>query len=317
MPELLRDELTGRWVLLAPGRATRPHTFRVPVSSEPPPAECPFCAGNEHLTPPEVFRTGSGVPDTPGWRVRVVPNLYPIVGGDDAGPGATGAHEVVVLSPVHDHSFARLDEAQAAEVLTVLRDRARHHLTAGRAFVQVAINHGRAAGASIEHPHAQVVALDVVPPAVEQAVERFAAAGTDLTVDDLDGGGDALRVVDGPVAAWCPRAASTPYEVRLALRSPGVCFDEAGDGDVRFLAGTTRSVLARLAAVTGDAPYNLAVHTAPPGVASGGFHWYAEVQTRMAVVAGFEQGTGILVNTVPPELAATELREPDGPADPG
>jgi UDPglucose--hexose-1-phosphate uridylyltransferase len=314
MPELRRDELTGRWVLVAPGRAARPHTFGSSARDAPGPDACPFCPGNEHLTPPEVYRTGGGAPDTPGWRVRVVPNLYPIVGGTDAGPGATGAHEVVVLSPAHESSFARLDRQQATEVLTVLRDRARHHLAAGRAFVQVAINHGRAAGASIEHPHAQIVALDLVPPAVAQAVERFEDAGHDLVIGDLDRTGDDLRLVDGPVVAWCPRAGSAPYELRLALRSPGSRFDEAGDGDVQLLADASRSVLARLGAATGDAPYNLVVHTAPPGASDESFHWYIEVQTRMVVVAGFEQGTGILVNTVPPERAARELREAAGEA---
>jgi UDPglucose--hexose-1-phosphate uridylyltransferase len=315
VPELRRDELSGCWVLLAPGRAARPHTF--PASSgdaRTAPAGCPFCPGNEQMTPPEVYRTGGGAPDTPGWRVRVVPNLYPIVGGHEAGPGATGAHEVVVLSPAHEASFARLDEQQAAEVLTVLRDRARHHLAAGRAFVQVVINHGVAAGASIEHPHAQIVALDLVPPAVAQAVERFEDAGHDLVIADIDRAGDGLRLVDGPVAAWCPRAGSAPYELRLALRAPGSRFDEAGDGDMRALAAATRSALARLAAATGDAPYNLVIHTAPPGERDKSFHWYVEVQARLAVVAGFEQGTGILVNTVPPELAAVELREVGGEA---
>ncbi len=129
VPELRRDELSGRWVLLAPGRAARPHTFGSSAPDAPGPDACPFCPGNEHLTPPEVYRTGDGAPDTPGWRVRVVPNLYPIVGGPDAGPGATGAHEVVVLSPAHRDSFAQLDDAQATEVLTVLRDRARHATT--------------------------------------------------------------------------------------------------------------------------------------------------------------------------------------------
>jgi UDPglucose--hexose-1-phosphate uridylyltransferase len=270
---------------------------------------CPFCPGNEQLTPPEVYRTGGGAPDTPGWRVRVVPNLYPIVGGADAGPGATGAHEVVVLSPAHEASFARLDRQQATEVLTVLRDRARHHLAVGRAFVQVVINQGRAAGASIEHPHAQIVALDLVPPAVAQAVERFEDAGHDLVIADLDRAGDGLQLLDGPVVAWCPWAGCAPYELRLALRSPGSRFDEAGDGDIRLLADAIRSVLARLGAATGDAPYNLVVHTGPPGTSDTSFHWNVEVQARLAVVAGFEQGTGILVNTVPPEQAAQELRD--------
>jgi UDPglucose--hexose-1-phosphate uridylyltransferase len=312
MPELRRDELSGRWVLLAPGRAARPHTFPSSAPDAPGADVCPFCPGNEHLTPPEVYRTGDGAPDTPGWRVRVVPNLYPIVGGPEAGPGATGAHEVVVLSPAHDASFAQLDAAQAAEVLTVLRDRARHHLAAGCTFVQVVINHGRAAGASIQHPHAQIVALDVVPPAVAQAVERFGAAGDDLVVADLHRAGDDLRLLGGPVAAWCPRAGSTPYELRLALLARGPRFDEAADGDMQPLADAARSALARLAAAAGDVPYNLVVHTAPPGTTTESFHWYVEVQTRMAVVAGFEQGTGILVNTVPPELAARELREAAG-----
>jgi UDPglucose--hexose-1-phosphate uridylyltransferase len=260
-----------------------------------------------------VYRTGDGAPDTPGWRVRVVPNLYPIVGGADAGPGATGAHEVVVLSPAHDHSFAQLDDVQATEVLTVLRDRSRFHLDAGRTFVQVVINHGRAAGASIDHPHAQIVALDVMPPAVTEAIERFEAAGRDLVVADLDDAGDALRVVDGPVAAWCPHAASTPYELRIARRHGGARFADSDDGQIAAVARTVRSALGRLATTLGDVPYNLVVHTAPPGVPPSAFHWYVEVQTRLTTTAGFEQGTGILVNTTPPELGASRLREAGEP----
>jgi UDPglucose--hexose-1-phosphate uridylyltransferase len=246
--------------------------------------------------------------------VRVVPNLFPIVGGTDAGPGATGAHEVVVLSPSHDDSFAQLDLRQAVEVVIVIRDRVRHHLAAGHAFVQVAINHGRAAGASIAHPHAQVVALDLVPPAVADAVDRFEGARTDLVLSDLDRNGD-LRVFDGPVAAWCPQAASTPFELRVAVRARGARFDEIADDKVEPLAVVTRDVLARLGAALGDVPYNLVVHTAPPGAGPGSFHWYVEVQTRTAVPAGFEQGTGILVNTVAPERAARELREHPVPAE--
>ena len=310
MSELRRDELAGRWVLLAPGRAARPHTFPPPRGDAgTTPADCPFCPGHERMTPPEVFRTGDGAPETPGWRVRIVPNLYPIVGGDDAGPGATGAHEVAVLSPAHGRSFAQLDEAQSAEVLIALRDRARHHLREGHAFVQVVINHGAAAGASIEHPHAQLVALDFVPPVVEQAVHRFDAAEVDLVVGDVERARDALRVVDGAAPAWCPYAASTPYEFRIALQEPGARFDDADDPQIAAVAQTTRSTLGRLAAVLGDVPYNVVVHTAPPGVAPDAFHWYVEVQTRFTVVAGFEQGTGILVNTTPPDLAASRLRE--------
>ena len=113
MQQLLVDELTGDRVILAPARALRPDTFR--VHADPLPASdaaCPFCLGNEHETPPEVARAGSGAPDTPGWTLRVVPNKYPIVGD-----GVAGAHEVVVFSPAHDAGFGALSEPQAADVL--------------------------------------------------------------------------------------------------------------------------------------------------------------------------------------------------------
>ena len=309
MPELRRDALSGRWVLLAPGRAARPHTFSPPAPDTPATvADCPFCPGHEALTPPEVYRTGDGAPDTPGWRVRVVPNLYPIVGGADAGPGATGAHEVVVLSPAHGKSFAQITEQQAVEVFTVVRDRARHHLAAGHAFVQVCINHGRAAGASIEHPHAQLVALDFVPPAAEHAVARVTAAGHDLVAADLEAAEEALLVVDGSAPVWCASAPGTPYELRVALRAPGARFEDV-EAQIELVAHAARDALARLAVTIGDVPYNLVVVNAPPGVEPDAFHWYIEIQTRVAVPAGFEQGTGILVNTTPPEVAARHLRE--------
>ena len=150
------------------------------------------------MTPPEVHRVGDGAPDTPGWRVRVVPNLYPIVAPAEpdapetthhAQGGmvtqATGAHEVVILSPNHQASFGRLDDTGAIEVLTVIRDRVRHHLEAGHSYVQAFVNQGRAAGASIAHPHAQLVALDLVPPEVENGLERVLSARTDLVAREL------------------------------------------------------------------------------------------------------------------------------------
>ena len=164
MPELRDDPLTGELVLLAPGRAARPHTVRRGAPGLVEAVPCPFCPGHEAETPPEVARVGGGAPNGPGWRLRAFPNLYPIVGGPDATPGATGAHEVVVLAPEHDRDLARLSDDDAGEVFALLRDRSGALATAGHAHVQVSVNHGAAAGASIAHPHAQILALDFVPP---------------------------------------------------------------------------------------------------------------------------------------------------------
>jgi UDPglucose--hexose-1-phosphate uridylyltransferase len=246
-----------------------------------------------------------------------VPNLYPIVGGPTAGPGATGAHEVVILSPDHVADFGSLADSQAAEVLAVLRDRARVHADAGHTYVQVLVNHGRAAGASIAHPHAQVLAIDVVPPAVAAAALRVAAGSADLVGDDhaaaLEAGSHVLAA-DG-IAAWCPLASGSPFEVRIASLSAGARFEAASDPEIHSCALVLRDVLGALARVLGDPPYNVVVHGAAAGTSSSGAgptdpgRWWIEVTPRVSVVAGFEVGTGLLVNTEDPVVAAGRLRE--------
>jgi UDPglucose--hexose-1-phosphate uridylyltransferase len=243
----------------------------------------------------------------------VVPNLYPIVGGDAPGPGATGAHEVVILSPAHDATFGDLDDDQAVDVLTMLRERARAHAATGRAYSQILINEGRPAGASIEHPHAQVLALDFVPPAVTVAVERFAALGSDPVVGDRE---DALArdqgvIVGDEVSAWCPTGAAAPYETRLAVLGAGARFEDATDGQVLGTAIVLRDVLARLARALDSAesrvPYNVVLNSGP-ALEEVGYHWWIGIVPRVGVVAGFEMGTAMLVNTVDPHDAARTLR---------
>jgi len=317
--ELRHDALSGKLVLLAPGRAARPDTHDPSgsadaVSSRPDdPAHasgCPFCPEHEHETPPEVARIGDGAPDTPGWSVRVVPNLYPIVGGEGAGPGATGAHEVVILSPDHGHAFHDLDDEQAMQVMTMLRDRARVHAETGSSYVQVLVNHGRSAGASIAHPHAQLLALDLVPPAVAVAAERFGTSGIDLLLADqteaLDAGTGVI--VGTEVRAWCPTAAASPFETRIAALGAGARFDRATDGEVLGVAIVLRNVLAAMARALAAPAYNVVVHTAPSEDALA-YHWWVEVVPRISVVAGFELGTGLAVNTVDPGVAAGRLLE--------
>lgn len=318
MSELRDDLVTGRKVLLAPGRAARPHTVAPAPASPAAVAGCPFCPGNEHETPPECARTGTGEPDTPGWRIRVVPNLYPIVGGADAGPGARGAHEVVILDPDHSCDLARLPDDGVAELFTVLRDRARVHAAAGFAYVQVLVNQGRAAGASIAHPHAQVLAIELVPPLVRETLERTAAARTDVVAVDFEAAGPQDgRVVDAPEAwAWCPWAAASPYETRISAPDAGPRFEDTPDAALRAVARVTRDVVSGIVRLLGEVAYNVVLHNGPthptgsgPGLGAGASHWYLTVVPRVSTIAGFELGTGLLVNTLSPADAARQLRD--------
>jgi UDPglucose--hexose-1-phosphate uridylyltransferase len=320
MSELREDPLSGRLVLVAPGRAARPHTV-APATTSAAPLDCPFCPGAENQTPPELHRTGDGEPGGPGWRVRVFPNLFPII-APDAAPGATGAHEVIVLSPSHERDFAALTDAEAIEVMRVLRDRARHHADAGRAHVQVLVNHGRAAGASIAHPHGQLMALDLVPPAVVDAQARFARS--DVVTEDLaDAAARDLVVIagsddgDGVAAAWCPWGSSSPAMVRVAVRDAGPNFERATDEQVDQTTRTVRRVLAGLAVDLGEPPYNVVVHSAPTAGGAQWARWYVEVVPRVSFIAGFELGTGIFVNAASPESAAARLRDALRAADRG
>ena len=296
MSQLRHDPLSGRDVIVAAGRAARPTTFAPRAEADTGLAACPFCPGHEAETPPEVARIGGGEPNGPGWMVRAFPNLYPIV----------DAHEVVVLSPDHDRSLADLDDHEATAVARLLRDRVRTHVDAGHAFGFAILNHLRDAGASIAHPHAQVFALEVVPRAVDDALARVAAAGIDLV--EVDSASDDLVVEHaGEVTVWCPRASTSRYLLRIAHAAAGPAFDEASDATIDAVALALRDAVRRLRAVLGDAPYNVVVHTAPRHREP--FHWYVEVTPRISVIAGFEQATGVLVNTTPPEDAAVALRE--------
>jgi UDPglucose--hexose-1-phosphate uridylyltransferase len=282
VPELRRDPVTGEIVVVAAGRSERPFRTDEAAGAQAE-GDCPFCAGHEHLTPPEVARAGPGEPDTPGWEVRVVPNKYPIVTGD------SGAHEVVVLSPAHDRSLADLDAAHGHLVWSVLRDRCATHAARGLAYTAPFVNHGRAAGASIDHPHAQVVALDFVPP-------RVAAEGG-RRPDWME----ANAIADGEVRVWCPPAGGWPYEMAIVHPDATGPFGVATDQQIGALADALGDALRRLRSVVGDVPYNVVVHTSDGG-------WHVQVVPRLVVRAGFEIATGVVVNVVAPEDAAARLR---------
>jgi UDPglucose--hexose-1-phosphate uridylyltransferase len=295
MQELRRDELTVDQVVLAPGRALRPDTFRTEAAPLPATvASCPFCVGNERETPPEVARNGGGAPDTPGWRVRVVPNKYPIVGD-----GVAGAHEVVVLSPAHDADLGQVSAEQCVDVFLALRDRARFHLSRGRVQAVPFVNYGKNAGASIEHPHAQFIALEFVPPRVGTRLAHFSAGGLERDQEHV--------ITKGDATVWCPRASTTPFALRAIVPGAGPRFDEASDDEVSAIAVAMNDTIRRLHTVLGNPSYNLVITTAPRD-ADESFQWIVDITPRVSTFGGFELTTGVWVNVMRPDDAATALR---------
>ncbi len=323
MPELRIDPLSGLKVIVAGERSDRPGAF-LEVDERPAidPERDPFIEGHEDQTPPEVYavRPDGGGENGPGWTVRVVPNLYPALSGDDppsaagelelfASSPATGAHEVIVNSPRPVSSLLELEPVQVEAAMAVWRERMRTHAEA--AYVHVIVNEGQEAGASLEHTHAQLYALPFVPAAVARERERFTAYShstngrnllEDLVQEEVRRR-ERVVAVDSEAVALCPFAARVPFHVMLAPRRPAARFEDDGPLGASLL----HDVLGRLAAALGAAPpLNMWVRTAPRGAER--FCWRIDVLPRLAHLAGLEIGTGVHLNVLPPERAAKRLR---------
>jgi UDPglucose--hexose-1-phosphate uridylyltransferase len=306
---LCRDPVSGIWTVIAPGRIARPHDSS-PPTGDAPAAVCPFCEGNEHLTPPEIdaFRPTGGAPDTPGWTVRVVPNKYPVF--------ETG-HEVVVHSPRHDVPLRRQPVDEVRHVVRMFQRRIAALCAGGSAAVTIVTNQGAAAGASLVHPHSQVFATPIVPPALVDELANFerhqVKYGGCLLCDML---ATTLRegsrvVIDGPIVGWTPEASRFPYELHLAPREHERDFVTTEESAV---AGALKRALTALAAATDDGPLNLWLHTVPCRE-QGQFHWHIEIAPRLSTLAGLELGTGIWIDLVEPVAAAERLRAALSPVD--
>ena len=320
MSQLRLNPLTGRWVTIAIDRDARPGDLisrQLPVQADLS-LPCPFCRGNEEASPPalETYdRQGE-------WVVRIVPNRYPAFDGDEPlrvnnlGPVftqavASGIHEVLVFTPEHGGTWADLDDAQAAVTMAAIRDRMEAH--AGRPqirYTQVIVNHGREAGASLEHPHGQLLGIPFVPGEIaeeEAGFRRF--EGSCLLCTTLEAEEAAHhRVVyaDERVLVVCPFWSGTPFEMLVLPRAHEVHVTAAAPPDVAAVGRAMRDVLGRLRATVGDVAYNLVFHTAPHRHA-GPYHWHVHVLPRLTSLAGFEQGTGVMIDIVSPEMAAKQL----------
>jgi len=300
-----RPDVRGERMIVSPGRAARPYDFSGDADERR--GRCPFCEGREDRTPPEVDAIRpAGEADGPGWRVRVVPNLYPAFPREpEREGGAFGVHEVVIEGPDHDRGLADLGADEVADVFRMWARR----LRAARADERLASaclfkNFGREAGASLEHSHSQLMAMPYLPQrmaaearAADELERRYRAA--EMRVDDQISSGERTF-------AWSPPDARFPYEAWLAPRRPGR-FEDAADDELVEAAATTRRLLGALKRFLDDPPYHLLVYTAPFR-AEVEMRWRIEVFPRLTRVGGFEWATGVFVNQVDPAHAAERLR---------
>lgn len=331
MPELRRDPVSGRWVILSTERARRPLDFKVePTVRQSGP--CPFCEGNEATTPPEIlaFRANGSGPNTPGWTLRVVPNKFPalqIEGNlNRRGDGiydmmnGVGAHEVVIEAPTHEISMARLPVAAVRDTLFAYRDRMVDLARDPRLrYVLIFKNYGEAAGASLEHTHSQLIALPILPRLVNTEVTRARefwdlkerCIFCDIVAQEIEQGRRIVSANDDFVA-FAPYAPRFPFETWILPRGHASAFDTTPAAQFDPLAALLSDILRRLDRALADPPYNLVVHTAPFNEReTGHYHWHIEIMPKLTRVAGFESGSGFYINPTPPEDAARYLRDVD------
>ncbi len=329
MPELRKDPVVGRWVIIATERGKRPSDFG-PVEPARKGGFCPFCPGNESKTPPEVYadREPGSPANGPGWRVRVVSNKFPALQIEGElkrrGEGiydkmnGIGAHEVIVETPTHDLEMGEMPLEQIERVLQAVRERMLDLANDRRfRYVQVFKNHGEAAGASLEHSHTQLIATPIVPRRVDEELigcvrhyqlkERCIYC--DIVDQELDFG---QRVVcqNEDFVVLEPFAARFPFETWVIPKRHEHYFEHTPGASIRNLARIFKEMVIRMNLALRRPPYNIVLHTSPCNdwEEPRHFHWHMELMPKLTKVAGFEWGTGFYINPTPPEEAAAFLR---------
>jgi len=333
MPELRKDPVTGRWVIISTERRKRPTDFHLERSTIIEEKYCPFCAGREALTPPEVlsYRQNGGGPNSPGWDLRVVPNKFPalqVEGNLDREAegmfdrmNGIGAHEVIIETPDHGKTLATMTEPEIERVLWAFRERVLA-LKQDRRFRYILIfkNHGAAAGATLEHTHSQLIALPIVPDFVRDEVDgarRHFMAKERCVFCDIGhqevASGQRVIHENADIVALSPYAPRFPFETWLLPKSHGARFEEAPRQAYESLARMLKTVLMRMNRALETPPYNLIIHSAPFSEDAADFyHWHVELMPKLTRTAGFESGTGFYINPTSPEEATAVLRAARG-----
>jgi len=329
MPELRKDPIHGRWVIISTERSRRPSDFTA-EERRPIGGFCPLCEGNEDRTPPEIlaFRDNGTPPDSPGWTLRVVPNKFPalrIEGElDREGEGiydkmnGVGAHEVVIETPRHEEILATLPLKGVNNVLHAYRERIIDLRRDQRLrYVLVFKNHGLAAGASLEHSHSQIIALPIVPKRVSEEIEgaktyfnfKDRCVFCDIIRQELQ---QKRRIIteNKSFLAIAPFASRFPFETWILPKTHYCSFEHMDLSLYEQAAQILSDTLQRIYRVLNDPPYNFVIHTSSfPEVDAEHYHWHFEIMPKLTKVAGFEWGTGFYINPTPPEEAAEYMRE--------
>jgi UDPglucose--hexose-1-phosphate uridylyltransferase len=329
MSELRKDPVTGRWVIISTEARKRPGDFRLSAPVPPDGAFCPFCEGHEGYTPRELlaYRHGGG-PNSPGWDVRVVPNRLPAlqVEGtlDRKGEGlfdkmnGIGAHEVIIETPDHTQTLATLPATAIERVLWAFRERVLD-LKQDRRFRCILIfkNHGGQAGAALEHPYSQLIALPIVPRQVRDEVEgarqhhaqRERCVFCDIVRQEQE---SRVRIISegADFVALSPYAPRFAFETWIVPKRHGPAFEDAPRHEYESLARMLKETLQRINRTLLSPPFNLIIHSAPfeDGL-SEVYHWHVEIMPTLTRVAGFEWGSGFYINPTSPEEAAQVLRD--------
>lgn len=328
MPELRKDPIVGRWVIISTERGKRPADF---IVQYPPPKGgfCPFCSGNEDKTPNEIlaYRLNKSAPNTSGWTLRVVPNKYPAlrIEGDlnREGEGVydkingVGAHEVIIETENHNDTLATMSEKQFEDVLWAYRDRIIDLKKDVRLrYVLIFKNHGETAGATLEHSHSQLIAMPIIPKRVleelDGALEYYnykeRCIFCDIIRQEITHG-TRIVVENQDFIAITPYAPKSPFEIWLLPKKHESYFENAQKHQYESLARLFSEVLKRMNKVLNNPPYNFILHTSP--LRNGDnqhYHWHFEIMPTLLKTAGFEWGSGFYINPTPPEEAAKFLR---------
>jgi len=330
MPELRKDPVVGRWVIISTERGRRPSDFTIePVRARS--SNCVFCPGSEAKTPPEILsiRSPDSAANEPGWSLRVVPNKFPAlrIEGElePEGEGlydmmnGVGAHEVVIETPSHDASLATISSDAVADVLLSYRERMVDLKKDPRfEYILVFKNHGAAAGASLEHPHSQLIATPIIPIMVMEELKgssqyyemKERCVWCDIVRQERRSRKKRVIAEANGFVALAPFAPRFPFETWILPTRHRSAFEEAGVEELRGLADLLGDFLRRMDRVLNGPPYNFMLHTAP--LREGAlehFHWHLEIIPKLTNVAGYEWGSGFFINPVPPEDAAAALRE--------